>query len=333
MKRLKVAALAGAACIAFGVNGSAAQECGDIKIAEMNWRSAGLAANVDKLILEAAFGCKVTLVAGDTLTTFNAMNENKGPDLAPEVWVNAIKEPLDKAVAEGRLMIGAEILLDGGVEGWWIPKYIGDAHPQLKKISDALALPALFPAPYDKTVGAVHSCPEGWACRVATANLFKAYGAFEKGFRVVEPFSPEQMEQSLRDAYGKQEGWLGYFWAPTALMGELPMVRLEFDAEHDIAEWDSCTAVPDCPEPKINAWPRSEVFTVMTTKFAAEANEVTDYLRRRSWDNSTVNSVLAWMVRQGASNEEAAKYFLSTRPEIWTRWVSGEAAEKIHAAP
>ncbi|HMQ58569.1 MAG TPA: glycine betaine ABC transporter substrate-binding protein [Rhizobiaceae bacterium] len=327
-----MAALSGAAALLLFSHGATAQECGEVKIAEMNWRSAGLAANVDKLILEAAFGCKVTLVGGDTLSTFNAMNEDKGPDIAPEVWVNAIKEQLDKAVADNRLSIGAEILLDGGVEGWWIPKYIADTNPQVKKISDALARPELFPAPFDKTVGAIHSCPDGWACRVATKNLACAYGSEEKRFRLVEPFSPEQMEQSLREAYGKQEGWLGYYWAPTALMGELPMVRLEFDVEHDIAEWDGCTTVPDCPEPKINAWPRSEVFTVMTTEFAAEANAVTDYLRQRAWDNATVNAVLAWMVRTGATNEQAAKYFLSNRPEIWTRWVSGEAADRIRAA-
>ena len=34
-----------------------AQECGQVSIAEMNWASAGIAAHVDKIILENGYGC------------------------------------------------------------------------------------------------------------------------------------------------------------------------------------------------------------------------------------------------------------------------------------
>ncbi|MDZ7823618.1 MAG: glycine betaine ABC transporter substrate-binding protein [Ahrensia sp.] len=39
--------------------------CGDVSIAEMNWASAGVAAQVDKIILEKGYGCKVEMVVGD----------------------------------------------------------------------------------------------------------------------------------------------------------------------------------------------------------------------------------------------------------------------------
>nr|WP_246100293.1 hypothetical protein [Cereibacter sediminicola] len=35
----------------------------------MNWASAGVAAQVDRIILEEAFGCDVELVPGDTMPT------------------------------------------------------------------------------------------------------------------------------------------------------------------------------------------------------------------------------------------------------------------------
>ena len=49
---------------------SAFADCGDITMADMNWPSATLMANVDKIILEAGYGCSVEMVVGATTTTF-----------------------------------------------------------------------------------------------------------------------------------------------------------------------------------------------------------------------------------------------------------------------
>ena len=96
----------------------AAEDCGEVTIAEMNWASAGLAAWVDKVILEEGYGCDVALVTGDTVPTFTSMNEKGEPDVAPELWVNAVKVPLEAAQKEGRIVIASEILKDGGIEGF-----------------------------------------------------------------------------------------------------------------------------------------------------------------------------------------------------------------------
>ncbi len=58
---------------------SSAAECGGVSIAEMDWASAGVAAHVDKFILETGYGCSVKLVAGDTMLTFTSMNEKRSP--------------------------------------------------------------------------------------------------------------------------------------------------------------------------------------------------------------------------------------------------------------
>ena len=60
---------------------SAFAECGDITMADMNWPSATLMANVDKIILEAGYGCSVEMVVGATTTTFASMNEKANPML------------------------------------------------------------------------------------------------------------------------------------------------------------------------------------------------------------------------------------------------------------
>ena len=68
--------------------------CGKLVIAEQNWASAELMANVDKIILEKGYGCEVELVPGATMPTFTSMNDKGTPDMNPEQWANAVYEPL-----------------------------------------------------------------------------------------------------------------------------------------------------------------------------------------------------------------------------------------------
>ena len=322
--------LAAGLCVFVGA--AQAAECGEVTIAEMNWASAGVAAHVDKIILEAGYGCDVTLVTGDTMPTFASMNEKGEPDVAPEMWVNTAREVLEKAVAEGRLLQLAPILSDGGVEGWWIPKFIADAHRDIRTVQDALKQPDLFPAPGNPERGAVYNCPEGWNCQVSTANLYRALGAEALGFDLVDTGSAAGLDASIARAFENDTGWLGYYWAPNALLGKYEMVKLSFGVEHDKAEWNACTAVPDCPHPKVNSFPTSDAFTLVTKGFAEKAGVAMAYMKARQWDNAAVGKVLGWMRDNASTNADAATYFLKTYPDIWTKWVAPDVAQKVGAA-
>ena len=323
----------------FALAGSANAACGDVSIAEMNWASAGVAAYVDKIILENGYGCKVTLVTGDTMPTFTSMNEKAEPDMAPEFWVNSVRVALDAAIAEGRLIQAAPLLSDGGVEGWWIPKFLADAHPDIKTVQDALKHPELFPAPEDASKAAVINCPSGWNCQISTANLYKAIGAEKDGFTLVDSGSAAGLDGSIANAFEKKTGWLGYYWAPTAILGKYEMTKLSFGVEHDKAEWDKCTGIPEekwgetgCTAAKVNAYPVSDVYTLVTKGFAEKAGVAMDYVKTRKWDNQTVGKVLAWMDENQGTNEDAAKHFLKEYPDMWTKWVAPDVAEKVKAA-
>ncbi|MFK0164833.1 ABC transporter substrate-binding protein [Rhizobium sp. NPDC090279] len=331
MKNLVVTAMFAMGVWALAGSAQAA-ECGDVSIAEMNWGSAGVAAHVDKIILENGYGCHVSLVTGDTMPTFTSMNEKAEPDVAPELWINAVRAPLDAAVKEGRLIELAPILSDGGVEGWWIPKFIADAHPEITTVQEALKHPELFPAPENPSHGGIMNCPSGWNCEIVTSNLYRALGAKEKGFDLVETGSAAGMEGSIANAFEKKTGWLGYYWAPTMVLGKYDMVKLDFGVPNDKAEWDRCTAVADCPQPKVNSYPVSEVITTVTKQFADRAGVALDYLKARRWDNHTVGKVLAWMDANQGTNEDGAKYFLQNYGDMWTKWVSPEVASKIKAS-
>lgn len=331
MKRL--IGTTGALCL-LAIGGSAyAQDCGDVTIASMNWQSAEVLASLDAFILDKAFGCSSEVIVGDTVPTLTSMIEKGNPDVAPEGWVDLLPEVIDKGVEDGKIKLTVEALSDGAVQGWWIPKYLADEHPDIKTIDDAFQHPELFPAPEDSSKGAVLNGPQGWGGTVITGQLFKAYDGAGHNFVLVDTGSAAGLDGSIARAYERKEGVLAYYWSPTALLGRYDMVKLDQGADIDMDEWRDCTSVPDCAEPKKNGWPADQVKTVVTTEFSEKApEEVMDYFGKRSWSNDTVNKLMAWMTENQATGEDGARYFLENNEDIWKEWVSDDAAEKIKAA-
>jgi glycine betaine/proline transport system substrate-binding protein len=261
------------------------------------------------------------------------MIERGEPDLAPEAWVDLMPEVIDQGVADGRIILTGDALSDGAVQGWFVPKYIVDAHPEIKTIDDALQHPELFPNPEDSSRGAIFNGPQGWGGTAVTTQLFKAYEAEAAGFDLIDTGSSAGLDGSVANAYESQEGWLGYYWSPTALLGRYEMVKLDHGVPEDMEEWRRCTSVPECPDPQKNAWPLDEVKTAVTSSFVERATpEVMDYLSKRSWSNETVNALMAWMTDNQATGEDGAKHFLRENEALWTSWVTPEAAEQIKAA-
>ena len=312
--------------------GGAAADCGTVTIANMNWQSAEVLANIDKIILSEGFGCQVELIAGDTVPSITSMAEKGQPDIAPEGWVNTVPDIVKHGVEEGKLQIVSEPLSDGGVQGLWIPKYVAEAHPEIKTIQDALKHPELFPAPEDAGKGAIFTSPQGWGAATIIGQLYKAYGGEKAGFVLVDPGSAAGLDGSLAKAYERKQPWMGYYWAPTSLLGKYEMVKLGHGVEYGEAEWKRCTTVTDCPDPAPNDWPKDKVDTIVTKKFAQRAGAALDYLKARTWSNDTVNKLSAWMTDNQAGGDEAARYFLKSNPDIWSKWISPDVIEKVKAA-
>ncbi len=324
-------------CFALALSGAVgfahAAGCGAVTIASMNWQSAEVLANVDKFILNNGYGCSADITTGDTVPTITSMVEKGQPDVAPEGWVDLLPEVINRGLKEGKIIEGAQSLPDGGIQGWYIPQYVADAHPDIKTIPDMLKHPELFPAPENPGKGGIYNGPQGWGGTVVTSQLFKAYKAAEHGFVLVDTGSAAGLDGSIAKAYEHKQGWVGYYWAPTSLLGKYKMVKLGFGVPLDPTEWKQCITKADCPDPKPAAWPVDHVYTLMSTKFADRAGpDVVKYFKTRGWSNETVQKLMAWMTDNQATGEDGAKHFLKNNEALWIKWVTPEAAQKIKDA-
>jgi glycine betaine/proline transport system substrate-binding protein len=335
MKSIKTLFLSTVLSLSFGAfvsaNAGGHSACGKVTIAEMTWQSAAVLAHLDAKILSSGYGCDVELVPGDTMPTGTSMIEKGEPDIAPELWTNGLGPLLAPAVAEGRIASAGESIKGGALESWWIPAYMLDDHPELATIEGVLANPQLFPDPEDPSMAAVHGCPAGWNCQITSGQLFKAADMASKGWNLVDPGSGAGLAGAMAEAYNKGDGWIGYYWGPTAILGQVDMVQVDM-GPHDPAEWDRCIgATPDCPDPKLMNFPVSTV-EIYVSKKIMDNDTVMDYLGKRGMTSGQISGILAAADADQLSPQEAAEYILRERGDLWENMVSSDAADKIKAS-
>ena len=338
MKTFKKLLLSAVIALGFTLFGGIANAaCGKVVIASQNWASAELMAEVDKVILEKGYGCEVELIPGATMPTFASMDEKGAPDMNPEQWANAVYEPLNKSVAEGRLVIANKAPITGLGEGWWITPGTIEKIPEIKGMTavEILEHPEWFPFKEDPSKGAFHGCPAGWGCQLANANLFKAFEMEKKGWVLIDPGSAAGLDGSIAKAAESGDPWIGYYWNPTSIVGKYSLIPLEWGVDYAGDEnWNGCIVKPEqeCVDPKPSAWIKSEVNTIITSKFAKQGGKkIVKYIKKRTYPGEVMNGMLVWMADNQAGGSDAAIEFLTKHEDVWKKWVSGAAKKQIKA--
>ena len=313
--------------------GETSAACKNVKIANMNWASAGLMANIDKIVLEKGFGFNVELIQADTVPAFTSMNEKGSPDIVPELWANSFITPLNKAIEEGRLHRLNKGPITGLGEGWWVTPAFRKKHPEIKTVMDLLKRPDLFPHPEDKSKGGFVTCPAGWACQLSNANLFRAFEMEKKGWKLIDPGSAAGLDGTIAKAAERGQNWVGYYWAPTAMIGKYNLVKLDWGIPFAGKEnWDGCIAKPekDCANPKPTAWITPAVNTVVTDKFMKNADKnLITYFEKRTYPGKVMNGMLVYMTENQADGSVAAIEFFKKHEDVWTKWLPTDVADKI----
>jgi glycine betaine/proline transport system substrate-binding protein len=287
----------------------------------MNWASAAIITKITEFLMVQGYGCDVTLVPSATTTAVTSLAETNEPDVVIELWLNSA--PLFRELeAEGKAKVATNVFSDGGVENWYVPDYLVEAHPELATIDGILANPELVD-------GKFHNCPDGWGCRIANDNLVQAFDFETNGMEVFNHGSGETLAAAMASAYEAKEPFFGYQYGPSAVLGRYNMVAVDM-GPHD-AETHACNQTVDCATPGKSSYPAAPVLTVVTTDFTESKPELFDLVSNINFTSSEISQLLAWQEENGASNEEAAVYFITQNKDTWMGWVSDEAGEKLGA--
>jgi len=314
--KLKLGCLIAAGMIASTAH---AEECGEVSLMKADWGSAQIVTAVSKFLMEEGYGCEVTTVPLSTNPALVSVSETGEPDILTEIWTNGA--PAYKGLLEsGAIIQVTEVLSDGGVEGFFVPNYLLEKHPELATIEGIAANPELVGNRF-------HNCPEGWTCLNVSTNLLKAGGLIDAGIENFVHGSGETLAASIAAAHENKEPWFGFYWAPTSVLGKYPMTLVEM-APHD-PEKHTCNITADCATPSMSAFPRSVVVTVLSKEFMSKNSEISNLMTNLSFTNSQMGETLAWVEDNNASYDEGAVYFLTTYKDVWGSWLNEAARENL----
>jgi len=301
----------------------------DIKIAELNWQSGSMIANIDSYILTHGYGHNVELVPGGIDATIASMMATGSPNIFGEAWTSLLgadaTSNIESDATDSLVQLRDEIVVGAG-EGWYVPDYIQEQYG-FTTIEQVLARPDLFPHPEDSSKGGIIICPDGWSCKKHNDNLFIAFDMEAKGWKILDPGSGTGLNAYWEGQVLKGKGVFGYYWGPTVLVGRLGMIKLDSDIGFAGTDNWNCIAKLECVDPQPSNWPRAETGTIVTPTLNSE---VVDYLTARSFDADVITEMLVWSDDVQASANEAAIEFLNRYPERWTTWVSAEALVNIN---
>jgi glycine betaine/proline transport system substrate-binding protein len=278
---------------------------------DLSWNSVQVHNRIAAFIIENGIGgYEIEYTAADTLVTINGVVQGD-IDVDMESWHSNFRDVYDKGIASGDIVDLGKNMPDAP-QGWWVPRYVieGDdaPAPDLDGVEDLNKYWELFKDPEDPSKGILYTGTAGWTATEISEGIFEEYGLGEN-FNQAAPGSGAALAATMVGAYEKGEPWVGYYWAPTAVLGRLDMVRL-----------------------KGSEFEPADVNIIVNKSVIERAPDVVEFLKKYATSVDTNNEFLAKMEEMDWDAEETAIWFLKEKEDLWTEWVSGDVAEKVKAA-
>jgi len=313
MKKLSIITLALLLIVTGGLfaGGETENNTKTIVFGDVSWDSVQVHNRIMAFIIENGLtGYTADFIPGDTLPILNGLMQGD-VDVDMESWHSNFPEVYRKGIASGDIVDLGQNMPDAP-QGWWIPRYLVEGPdalaPDLKSVADLPKYAYLFPDPEDRSKGQIYGGVAGWSQMKISEKIFSDNNLGDT-YNLTIAGSGTAIAATMVSSFKKKEPWIGYYWAPTAVLGRLDMIRLK-GTEYDPAL----------------------VNILVHKSLIAEAPEVVEILKAYSTTVEENNEFLAKMDNEGWSTQETAIWFLQNKESIWTKWVSADVATKVKSA-
>ena len=294
-----------------------------IVFSDLNWQSALIQNRIAQYLVEKGYGHPTDATFGATLPLFQGLR-NGDVDVTLEIWLPNQQENWDDAIAAEEVVDIGKTLVGDWQSAFVIPAYLQEQYPDLDSVEDLKSdeFKELFATAESGDKARLVSCVIGWSCEVVNAQQVVSYG-LEDHVYVVNPGDGAAANADLYGAYERGEPWLGYQWGTNEPALVLDLVRLE-----EPPYTDECWATT-----KACAYVDSDIRIAVHPSMLDRAPEVVDMLSKFNIDIALFKGIARWSrANEGATERDAALWFLQAKSDAWSQWVTPEAAEKIQAA-
>ncbi|MGH0051937.1 MAG: glycine betaine ABC transporter substrate-binding protein [Sphaerochaetaceae bacterium] len=292
-------------------SGEAETDVTTITFGDVSWDSVQVHNRIMAFIIENGLeGYEAEFIPGDTLPILNGLTQGD-IDVDMESWHSNFMEVYEKAIASGSIIDLGQNMPDAP-QAWWIPRYLVEGPdavaPDLKSITDLPKYAHLFTDPEDKSKGLIYGGVAGWNQLTLSEKMFEENNLGDT-FNLGVAGSSAALAGTMVGAYTKGEAWVGYYWAPTAVLGKLDMVALEG-----------------------TYWPEALVNILVNSDMPEKAPEVVEILKKYHTSVADNNDFLSAMDDDELTIDETAIWFLENKEEVWSDWVSADVKAKVKSA-
>ena len=294
-----------------------------IVFSDLNWTSAEIQNRIAQYIVEHGYGFPTDVVPGATLPLFQGLRKGD-THVTMEIWLPNQSIGWTEAVELGEVVSVGKSLVGDWQSTFVIPAYIAEQYPDLKTPQDLMKpeFQELFSTDDSRGKARLVACVPGWSCELVNDEQIETYGLNDSLY-VIKPGSQDAMFAELFGAYEKQEPWLGYMWGTGDPALKLDLVLLE-EEPYTKECWDSGKACH---------FDESLVLIAVNPSLLPRAPEVIGFLQNWEFSIPVYKPVFQWIdSNPEATRAEAAIWWLENNQDLWSTWVTEEAASSVMAA-
>ena len=290
---------------------------------DLNWASSQVQDRIAQYIVDKGYGYPTDVVFGATLPLFQGLRRGDS-HVTMEIWLPNQDEAWMEAQAAGEVISVGQSLGKDWQSSFVIPAYLAEQHPDLDSVDDLKddKYKELFATAETGGKARLVSCVIGWACEEVNAKQIEGYGLSDH-VHVVNPGDWAAANADLYGSYEKGEPWLGYQWGTSDPALLLDLVRLE-EPEYSDECWFTTKAC---------AYEDATILIAVHPDLTTRAPEVVAMLRAWDFNTDIFKEVARWQSDNAdASTNDAALWWLRGNTDLWSGWVTAEAAEAITTA-
>ena len=235
---------------------------------------------------------------------------------------------MEQAINDDKVAVIGDTLQGGATQGWYVPQYVMDDNPGLRRYQDLPKYAALFKDPEDPSKSRFMNCPSGWACEIFNTRLLKNTG-LDAVFNNAHPGTGAALDAEIASAFEQKKPLLFYYWQPTGLIAKYDFAPLAFPAHEDECWQDLLLAdgTSDC----VSGFPVSPLKIAASTPFIDNNPELASAFEKVQFTPDQLNSAILEMSESKRSGDEQALEFLRANPNVWQAWLPKEVAENLAA--
>ena len=313
--RLVLAAAALVAVAALAVVSTAtarnASSCGTVTLNEQAWSGSTANTYVAKYVLEKYLGCKVKVTNITEIPVYEAMAKGK-VDAVLEDWqhVDQYKQYVTKQKTV--VLVGSNGLT--GHIGWFIPRYVMQAHPSFKTWKGLKGNEKVFASP---------EAPDGMFLGGDPSYVQKDKELIESlPLKLTHVTVGAETAETARftQLIKQHKPVIFYWWTPQYLSKQLDLVEVKLPAI-----WKGCKEDASAGgDPKqyrcaYSSYPLEKLFS---KKFAASGSPAVAVLKRFKWpSNDAQNLVAKWIAGDHMKPDKAAEKWVKLNMAVVNKWL------------